>query len=307
MPRANSPFLTSISGSLRGGPTFRATSQTPDIVMQTRPVPTDRRTAKQAAVRDAYSRLAYLWKNLSHLDKEPYQIMAEQRNLTPWNCWLSFHLPILKLEPLFYTAFAEGTGTSITDFSLNGATGTSNGPIWGEKNLFPYLSFDGIDDMLSFPYQSKYSLSNNFSIFCISSGNPDLAKNHSIFSTLATVGDNKGFAYYIGNNRTLSITEYAGGAAQTQSTSNIYQPNVPQAHGLTKAGTTLKFYHNSTIVSRTSTVPAITPTTAPLRVGAFRDRTQPFKGPIHLIAAIPSVLSQAQYEALKNYYLPFYT
>lgn len=167
MPKAKSALLATVRGSLKGGPTFRDLPQSPDIIMQTRPVPTDRRTAKQAAVRDAYARLAYLWKNLSNLDKEPYQIMAEARNLTPWNCWLSFHLPLMRLTPKFYTVFSEGTGTTVQDFAIGGLTGTLNGPSFAEKNQFPCLSFDGVDDRLLFNRTNYYDINQDFSIYII--------------------------------------------------------------------------------------------------------------------------------------------
>ena len=167
MPKARSALLSAVSGSLKDSLTFRNNPQTDAITMQTRPVPTGAPTAKQTAVREAYARLAYLWKNLSHLDKEPYQIMAEARALTPWNCWLSFHLPLMRLTPLFYTAFAEGTGTVLQNFAVGGTTGDLNGPVWQEKNQYPNLYFDGVDDRALFTQLNHYDTNPDFSIFAV--------------------------------------------------------------------------------------------------------------------------------------------
>ena len=306
MPKAKSALLASASGSLKDSLTFRALPQQPDIIMQQRPVPTDRRTAKQAAVRNAYSRLAYLWKNLSYLDKEPYQIMAEARNLTPWNCWLSFHLPLMRLTPKFYSTFSEGSGTSITDFAIGGNTGTLNGPVWQEKNQYPCLSFDGVDDYITFDRPGYYDTATDYCIFIISHLTPTATGNQWLISSKNYGSDYGGFALYVGSDASPVISHGTGTSAIfLKSTCKINQ-NGFNTIAFLKTGNTFKFYVNQATSSHTVASANTAPGVAPLRIGRPVVMGFTLKGTPHLIAIIPSITTLSQIAALDAIYRPFF-
>lgn len=145
MPKGRSDLFTSIQGSMKDGPTFRRYETTPDIVLSRRPVPTDHRTAAQAQVRNAYSHLGLLWRTLTPLDKEPYEIIAERERLTSWNAFLRVHLPLLKYNPYFYIPFVEGTGYEIHNFALWSDYVWSNNETWDYSGPFPGFSFPNQD------------------------------------------------------------------------------------------------------------------------------------------------------------------
>jgi hypothetical protein len=307
MPKAKSALFTGISGSLRKSVTFRDTTQTPDITMQTRPVPTDRRTAKQAAVRDAYARLAWLWKNLPTLDKEPYEIMAETRNLTPWNCWLSFHLPLMRLSPKFYFPTVEGTGSTVQDFAIGGETGTLNGPSWQEKNQFPALYFDGADDYYSFNRPGYYDSSSNFSAFMVLTqiGTPTSAYRYLYTQTWAA--DRAGF--YISHQNNGRFYLVIGNTAGAYSVFTLKTPiaNALNILGIIKNGTSVTFYVNGQTDTQTIANGTITPSANALRFGVIPASYYPFKGQHHLSALFPSVQTVATFAALDAHYRPFFT
>jgi Concanavalin A-like lectin/glucanases superfamily/Chitobiase/beta-hexosaminidase C-terminal domain/Family of unknown function (DUF6298) len=61
---------------------------------------------------------------------------------------------------LAYWTFDEGSGTTAADSSNNGYSGTLvNGPIWTAGRIAGALSFDGVDDYVSFASQSQGTIS----------------------------------------------------------------------------------------------------------------------------------------------------
>lgn len=307
MPKAKSALFTGISGSLRKSVTFRDTTQTPDITMQTRPVPTDRRTAKQAAVRDAYARLAWLWKNLPTLDKTPYEAMAEARNLTPWNCWLSFHLPLMRLTPKFYTAFAEGSGTTIQDFSIGGQTGTANGPVFQEKNQFPNLYFDGVDDRVTFDRPGYYDTTSDFSIFIIETSGTSTSVYQGFLSTKLRYISGTGLLFFRSSTRALGLT-IGNGTSGIPCTASL--PNPPESFnvlGVIKNGTSVKFYSSGTWASASLPSSEVTKSPLPLILGNVNDLGGDYRGNLHIATLIPSAVPESVFTTLEAHYRPFFT
>lgn len=307
MPKATSPFLASLRGTLKGGPTFRDNPQTDAITMQTKPVPTDRRTAKQAAVRDAYSRLAWLWKNLSHLDKEPYQIMAEARGLTPWNCWLSFHLPLMRLTPSFYTSYAEGAGTTLQNFAIGGTSGTINGPIFDEKNSFPCLSFDGVDDGITFPHTAGMDGTQQqtvISVFqCTLPGaNWQQLLNTGMYGTSPTgftflLNSSLRPTYYLGNNSTYEFKVYISRVVLNQFTVIAHVFDGPNSF----------LYINGLKENHSFSLPYPKETTSPLRIGLPQSQAYDFKGLRYIDAILPTALSFSDLASLDAHYQRYLT
>lgn len=307
MPKARSAILSSLRGSLRGGPTFRATSQTPDIVMQTRPVPTGPPTAKQSNVRDAYSRLGFLWKNLSHLDKEPYQIMAEARNLTPWNCWLSFHLPLMRLTPKFYTTFSEGAGTTIQDFAIGGLSGNILGPVWSEKNQYPHLVFDGVDDGLLFNRPGYYDTSNIFSLFFMLQDTAANKKWSTMMTTKAYGADLRGFWFGHNGDDDLVIYTSNGTAYNYVLSPVIWSRNALHTIGYVCNGSNSFFYMNGKKYTSATVPLGCAPSTRALKLGTQISPANSFTGPIHVAAKFDKALSLANFNALDAHFRPFFT
>ena len=59
-----------------------------------------------------------------------------------------------------YWSFDEGRGTTASDSSGNGNDGTLvNGPIWTSGEIAGALSFDGVDDYVSFASQAQSTIS----------------------------------------------------------------------------------------------------------------------------------------------------
>lgn len=307
MPKAKSALFTGISGSLRKSVTFRDTTQTPDITMQTRPVPTDRRTAKQAAVRDAYARLAWLWKNLSHLDKEPYEIMAEQRNLTPWNCWLSFHLPLMRLGPKFYTTFSEGAGTSIQDFAIGGGTGILNGPIWQEKNQFPALSFDGVDDQVTFVRPGYYDTAQSFTFYSICSLTTIPSGPRTLLGTMTFGSQKKGLWFVLLNNRKAYMEFGTGTQNRDHSSTGLVNPNALNSIAYYHSGNLWGFIVNGIKNEGNSSVNIINPSIYDLKIGRLTETSTTLSGKLHVAALIPKLLTPLQIATLDAHYLPYLT
>lgn len=307
MPKATSPFLSSLSGSLRGGPTFRKTTQTDKITMQTRPVPTDNRTAKQAAVRDAYARLAHLWSNLSHLDKEPYEIQAEQRNLTPWNCWLSFHLPLLRLNPLTYVPFVEGTGTTLQNFALNGTANNLLGPIWTEYLDRPALSFDGVDDLAYLQAANSPHPSTNYTVFQIILPQPSSYGREWLIGTKASTLDTSGFCLYTNSTKTIHASNGSGTANYDTDSTIKLKMNELNIFAYIKNGNSHTFYINGLKETKTSALSAVAAYPSPIRIGRRTASSFQFKN-LHLLDAVfPVALPVSTVETLDAQYRPFFT
>ena len=307
MPKAKSVLFTGISGSLRKSVTFRDTTQTPDITMQTRPVPTDRRTAKQAVIRDAYSRLAFLWKNLSHLDKEPYEIMAEARNLTPWNCWLSFHLPLMRRNPLFYTSFAEGAGTTLTNFAIGGTAGNINGPVWTEKNNFPVLSFDGVDDIVSWPNNTELRIPSSFVFFFMGYPTKPDAQAWTFLGDKNKSTELNGTIIYVGQDNRIYWAPGNGTAVQWGAKTLTAPKNQLFTLGLIVNPTNYTTYQNGIVSTSSRSAWSVATSTQLFRLGSLTPASGAYKGQMYISALLPAGTTAAELAALDAHYRPFFT
>ena len=64
-----------------------------------------------------------------------------------------------------YWKFDEGSGTTVSDSSGNGNTGTLvNGPLWTAGRVGNALFFDGIDDNVTVPDSNSLDLSSSFTL-----------------------------------------------------------------------------------------------------------------------------------------------
>ena len=82
--------------------------------------------------------------------------------------------------------FDEGAGTTASDSSGNGNTGTlTNGPVWTTGKINGALNFDGVDDNVSIPWNSSLDLPNNGGVisvwFKLDSANLGQGSRRSIF------------------------------------------------------------------------------------------------------------------------------
>lgn len=149
MAKARMNVFTELSGSVGEDLTFRRLSMQNKQLLQTKPVPRYTRTEAQNAVRTGYKQACSIWKTASWLDKGVYTDFSKIYNITDFNTFLKFNLPVLTKAPAMFLGLDEGTGTIAHDYSPNGNNGTIYGATWQTLATGKHvLSFDGVDDYI---------------------------------------------------------------------------------------------------------------------------------------------------------------
>lgn len=150
MAKVKSAYLNEIRGTVAKRLTFRKQKLKADQTLQKIPVPSYTRTTAQDNVRRGYRRLCDIWKTADWLDKEVYANFAEKHEITTFNSFLKYNMPVMSRKPVLYLSLDEGAGTTAHDFSEFQNHGTIYGATWQKlrsgKNV---LYFDGVDDKVT--------------------------------------------------------------------------------------------------------------------------------------------------------------
>lgn len=135
--------ISSISQSVKDL-TFRKMKNKAGQVLQTKPIPRNPNTPTQAARRQAYSRLCYLWSANKIKDKDCYINIAKKMRLDKTNYYLSCYLNMCGINPATCFGFSGYYSDKLIDFSPNKLTASLSETTWETlENGKNVLSFNG--------------------------------------------------------------------------------------------------------------------------------------------------------------------
>ncbi|RLF66948.1 MAG: hypothetical protein DRN30_01120 [Thermoplasmata archaeon] len=156
MAKVKSAYLNEIRGTVAKRLTFRKQKLKADQTLQKIPVPSYTRTTAQDMVRKGYRRLCDIWKTADWLNKEVYANFAKKYEITTFNSFLKYNMPVMSRKPVLYLSLDEGQGTTAHDFSEYQNNGTVYGATWQKlKNGKNVLYFDGVDDWIEIPHSTS--------------------------------------------------------------------------------------------------------------------------------------------------------
>jgi hypothetical protein len=146
-----------------------------------------------------------------------------------------------------YWKFDEVSGTTASDSSGNGNTGTLvNGPVWTAGRVGNALFFDGINDNVTVPDSNSLDLSSSFTLSAwvnpastFTDFRSILVKNYSYYLYASVAG-------YCGDGKPLG--GFSGGTAQTVCQPSPLPTNTWTHLAVTYNGSTLTFYRNGVAV-----------------------------------------------------------
>src|SRR5262249_11718354 len=165
-----------------------------------------------------------------------------------------------------YWKFDEGSGTTVSDSSGNGNTGTLiNGPLWTAGRVGNALFFDGIDDNVTVPDSNSLDLSNSFTLSAwvnpvstFTDFRSILVKNYTYYLYASVAG-------YCGDGSPLGGFDM--GAAQTICQPSPLPINTWTHLAVTYNGSTLTFYRDGVAITTSTVSGTFSPTTGTLQIG----------------------------------------
>ena len=221
--------------------------------------------------------------------------------------------------------FDDGSNTTAVDSSSNGNSGTlTNGPAWTTGNIGGAVSFDGVDDVVSFGAMSSTQgqshmtwafwvyattfVGNNS--FFVGKGNPNMATEMAWAVFNASVswrGTTRDIGAFV--NSDLASNDTACFTSSQPLTNAQWNHVVVVFDGtLTGNENRLTFYINGSALSLTAndctgTIPTSTPTSsAAVTVGNSADNARAFKGLIDEVRIYSRSLSSSDVTELYNSY-----
>ena len=220
--------------------------------------------------------------------------------------------------------FDDGSGTTAIDSSGNGHSGTlTNGPTWTAGNIGGAISFDGVDDVISFGVMSSTQgqshmtwafwvyattfVGNNS--FFVGNGNPNMATEMAWAVSNAPTswhGTTRDIGMYVNSDLTNNDTACF---TSSQPLINAQWNHVVVVFDGTLTGNEnrLKFYVNGSALSLatedcTGTIPTSTlKSSAAVTVGNSADNARAFNGVIDEVRIYSRSLSSTDVTELYNY------
>jgi len=218
MAKVKSAYLNEIRGTVAKRLTFRKQKLKADQTLQKIPVPSYTRTTAQDNVRRGYRRLCDIWKTADWLDKEVYANFAEKHEITTFNSFLKYNMPVMSRKPVLYLSLDEGQGTTAHDLSEYQNNGTIYGATWQKlKTGKNALYFDGVDDYVEVPDSPSLDIADEITVMAWVK--PAESKRQVIVSKRKT---STGWLFQINeDNRLYIYLQGVNGSAEANSTSKI--------------------------------------------------------------------------------------
>jgi chitodextrinase len=196
-------------------------------------------------------------------------------------------------------AFAEGSGTTVTDFSGNGNTGTISGATWTTQGKYGNaLSFDGVNDLVVINGSASLNVS---SAMTLEAWIYPAASQSGWRTILQKQVD----AYFLNASHSGGPLRPAGGATINSSVRYVGASSASPVNtwthvALTFNGSTLQLYVNGSPVASQSTSGTIQTTSNALRIGGNVPYGEYFNGRIDEVRVYNRALTQAEIQADMN-------
>lgn len=149
MAKTKTPFL-SLGAHGTVGRSVTAQKRGSITLLREKPLPTYHYTLPQAYQRWLYEDYAYLWRQQSVSTKQQYATTGTRYHLTGFQYWMKYHLTLLP-DILAWWKLDANRGAICYDSSRNSRNGTITGPSPIDLRINGALSFDGINDRITFP------------------------------------------------------------------------------------------------------------------------------------------------------------
>lgn len=306
MAKARSPYLATLQGTLKKTFTFRKQPLNPNIILSGRPVPTGYGTLKQFKVRQAWQRLAELWKNPLFNNGNAYWDLADKWGVSNWNAFLRFHMPMMKYNPTIYVPFAEGEGTDVQDFALLRTTGNLSDCEWATYNGIPCINATGENPIAYFNPSIGPDYSPPFTYFSIFRENERTTDYPSLFFADTFPGLSAYIDIYLFDDHSCFYAQSdennnAGCDSLPLSSDcdfNIQACEMFTDHALWVLGGNYCNYEDGTVSSIV--------TSNAYSMMNYLSLENPFHGKMMLSAIIPGALTIAQVAGLADHYTRIY-
>ena len=194
-------------------------------------------------------------------------------------------------------SFNEGSGTSVSDASGKGHTGTVSGATWAAGKYGQGLSFDGADDWVTIPDAADLDLTTGMTLEAWVKPTTQTGWETVLFKEMA--GDHAYVLYSYASDvsgRPSTAVRTGGTMTSVPGTATL-ATNVWTHLASTYDGATLRLYVNGALVGSRAVSGALTATTGPLRVGGNNVWAEWFNGTIDDVRIYGRALSQSEIQS----------
>jgi glucose/arabinose dehydrogenase len=194
--------------------------------------------------------------------------------------------------------FNEASGTSVTDSTGNGNTGTINGATRTASGRFgSAISFDGVNDLITIADSASLDLTSGMTLEAWV-----YPTSGSTWRTVILKEASGDLAYALyGNNTSSRATGWVkNGNTQSTSTTSALALNTWTHLAVTYDGAMLRLYRNGVQEGTKAVTGAITTSTSPLRIGGNMLWTEYFAGTIDEVRVYNRALTATQIQSDMN-------
>jgi hypothetical protein len=204
--------------------------------------------------------------------------------------------------PIAAYSFEDATGTTLTDTTGNGHTGTIREATWTTTGHTGHaLRFDGINDWVTIPDTPDLRLTNGMTLEAWVNPTTNTGWRTAILKEQATA--NLSYALYSGGATVpnATITTNTPGYGEAIGPTGSAPPNNTWTHlATTYDGTTLRLYKNGTQIATNTRTGPLTQGTGPLRLGGNNIWTEYFTGQLDDIRIYNTPLTPTQIQTDMN-------
>lgn len=198
--------------------------------------------------------------------------------------------------------FDEGSGTSLTDRSGTGNTGTITGPTWDVNGKFgKALSFDGVNDYVNIADSNSLDFTTGMTLEAWVKPTA-LGTGGNAWRTVLFKQNGSGMTYalYANQNSGRPVGQVNIGSEKNATGTSQLTLNTWTHLTTTYDGANLRLYVNGTLVSTTAVTGSIPVTTGSLRIGGNGVWPEWFKGSIDNIRLYNRALSASEIQTDMN-------
>lgn len=281
MAKTKTPFLSlGAHGSV--GEAITAQKRGGSTLVREKPFPADPYSLPQAYQRWLYEDYAYLWTKQSAATRAEYRTGGSRFHLTGFQYWMKYNLKNLP-DIIAMWHLDEKSGAIATDFSRNANHGTILGPSPSDGLIDGAQFFDGLNDIISVPYNASLDITTDFTIVCFARTLDNTLLNQRVINRNIFGDDQDGdYIMRFTNDDLFFYVRHAAVWANANFI-NIIQNDTWHALVAQKEGVNIRVYVDN-VLGPNAGVTGVSTNTHPFYMGAMDTLDEPLEGNIdHII------------------------